>query len=132
MDHAKPGDIKILVRDHENLILKTSLRILNCVGWHIRWCFILEITKCVYVITFVILICEIRFPVTASNSHFIFWVTTYQREKGHFIPVTSYESLNVSHFILVYFIYKVYIQHFTRHTKYFILYSSLFLNRFKS
>ena len=51
------------------------------------------------------------FPVTSSNRHFIFWVTSYQREKWslhtlHFIPVhyipcgTSYQS----HFIPVHFI----------------------------
>ena len=59
---------------------------------------------------------EIRFPVTSYNRHFIFWVTSYQREKWslhtrHFIPVhyipwgTSYQSLHTkvtsyqSHFI---------------------------------
>ena len=52
-----------------------------------------------------------RFPVTSYNRHFIFWVTSYQREKWslhtrhfilvHYIPCgTSYQS----HFIPVHFI----------------------------
>ena len=39
----------------------------------------------------------IRFPVTSSNRHFIFWVTSYQREKW---------PLHTRHFILMHFISK--------------------------
>ena len=60
VNQADSGDIKFFVQFPGNSILKTSLRFWNYVGCgHMRGCFILKITQCVYLFTLVILICEI-------------------------------------------------------------------------
>ena len=60
VSHADSGDIKVFVQFPGNSILKISLRFWNCVGCgHIRGRFVLKITRCIYLISLVILICEI-------------------------------------------------------------------------
>ena len=54
VDHDESGDTKVFVQFRGNSILKISLRFWNYVGCgHMRGCFILKITQCVYLITLV-------------------------------------------------------------------------------
>ena len=60
VNHADSGDIQVFVQFPGNSFLEIPLRFWNCVGCvYMRGRFILKITQCVYLITLVILICEI-------------------------------------------------------------------------
>ena len=61
VNHADSGDIKVFVQFPGNLILKISLRFLNCVGCiHMRGCFTPKNTYCIDLITVVIFIYKIK------------------------------------------------------------------------
>ena len=79
----------------ENSSKIENYRVLNCVVWcEIKFTYLNDNHNSIYTLgdfenKTPAFMASTQFPVTSSNCHFIFWVTLYQREKSHFIPVTS-------------------------------------------